>query len=107
MKKGQFAAGPVSPEGVEPLDYRGLQKLIADTRSALQKVEPAEIDALEGKDFVIPYGDMKLLFTTEGFLLSASLPNFYFHATTAYVILRAKGVPIGKRDYLGQFRMKR
>ena len=39
--------------------------------------------------------------------MSFSLPNFHFHATTAYDILRMKGVPIGKRDYLGQMRMKR
>jgi uncharacterized protein len=45
-------------------------------------------------------------FTAEGFLLSFSLPNFYFHATTAYAILRMKGVPIGKRDYIGQMRLK-
>ncbi len=42
----------------------------------------------------------------EDFLLSFSVPNFYFHATTAYDILRAKGVKVGKRDYLGVLRMK-
>jgi hypothetical protein len=45
-------------------------------------------------------------FTAEGFLLSFSLPNFYFHATTAYDILRTKGAPLGKRDFLGALRMK-
>ena len=45
-------------------------------------------------------------FSAEGFLLSFSLPNFYFHATTAYDILRSKGVPLGKRDFLGRMRMK-
>jgi hypothetical protein len=39
-------------------------------------------------------------------LLSFSLPNFHFHATTAYDILRSRGVPIGKRNYLGQLRLK-
>jgi hypothetical protein len=39
--------------------------------------------------------------------VSFSLPNFYFHATTAYDILRTKGVPLGKLDYLGQLRIKR
>jgi hypothetical protein len=48
---------------------------------------------------------MKLPFMAEGFLLSFSLPNFYFHATTAYDILRTKGVPLGKRDYLGKLRL--
>jgi hypothetical protein len=50
--------------------------------------------------------DFKMPFTAEGFLMSFSLPNFYFHATTAYDILRSKGVPLGKRDYMGQMRMK-
>ena len=45
---------------------------------------------------------MKMPFKAEGFLLSFSLPNFHFHATTAYDILRLKGVPLGKRDLHGQ-----
>jgi hypothetical protein len=44
-------------------------------------------------------------FVAEKFVLSFSLPNFYFHATTAYDILRMLGVKIGKMDYLGQMRM--
>jgi len=50
--------------------------------------------------------DMRQPFTAEGFLLSFSLPNFYFHATTAYDILRAKGVPLGKGDFMGALRLK-
>ena len=45
-------------------------------------------------------------FVVEGFLLSFSTPNLHFHATTAYDILRGKGVPLGKRDYMGQMRLK-
>lgn len=45
-------------------------------------------------------------FTAENFLLSFSLPNFFFHATTAYDILRHNGVAIGKRDFMGKPRMK-
>ena len=48
----------------------------------------------------------KLPFTAEGFLMSFSLPNFYFHATTAYDILRTNGVPLGKRDFMGRLKMK-
>jgi len=46
-------------------------------------------------------------FTAENFLLSFAQPNFYFHATTAYDLLREHGLPIGKRDFLGMPRMKR
>ena len=49
---------------------------------------------------------MVLPFTAEGFLMSFSLPNFFFHATTAYDILRMKGVALGKPDYLGRPRLK-
>ena len=102
VKKGQF--GP--PANLQPLDYRGLQKLVADTREALQRLQPAEINALEGRDVVFQIRDRQMPFTAESFLLSFSLPNFYFHATTAYDILRMKGVPLGKRDFLGQLRLK-
>ena len=87
-------------------DYRGLQKLVGDAQEALQKLTPAEVNALEGRDVVFQLRDFKMPFTAEGFLLSFSLPNFYFHAPTAYDILRMKGVPIGKRDYMGQMRLK-
>ena len=99
-----------SPDGAPPqgpaYDYRGLQQLVAEAQAALQKVTPAEVNALEGKDVIFQLRDFKMPFTAEGFLLSFSLPNFYFHATTAYDILRMKGVQIGKRDYMGQMRLK-
>jgi hypothetical protein len=94
------------PANLAALDYRGLQKLVADTREALQKLTPAEVNALEGRDVVFQIGNLKLPFTAEGFVLSFSLPNLHFHATTAYDILRMKGVPIGKRDFLPQLRLK-
>jgi hypothetical protein len=42
----------------------------------------------------------------EGFLMSFSLPNYFFHATTAYDILRHKGAPFGKRDFMGKMKLK-
>ena len=55
---------------------------------------------------IFEFRDLRLKFSAEGFLLSFSLPNFYFHATTAYDILRSKGVGVGKRNYLGTLRLK-
>jgi uncharacterized protein len=98
--------GLFQPGGKEAPDYASLQKLIADTLASLKAISPAEVNALEGKDVVFQLGERKLPFTAEGFLLSFSLPNFYFHATTAYDILRMKGVSLGKRNFLGQLRMK-
>ena len=100
--KGEFRP----PANLAALDYGGLEKLVADTRQALERLDRAEIDALEGRDVVFHIRDRQVPFTAEGFLLSFSLPNFYFHATTAYDILRTKGVPVGKRDFLGRLRMK-
>jgi hypothetical protein len=86
---------------------RGLQALVAQTREALEGWTPDAVNALGGRDVVFLLGDHKLPFTTEGFLMSFSLPNFYFHATTAYDILRTNGVPLGKRDFMGRLKMKK
>ena len=102
VKKGQF----LPPGQLAALDYPGLQKLVADARAALQKLTPAEVNALEGREVIFQIRDFKLPFTAEGFVLSFSLPNLHFHATTAYDILRMKGVPLGKRDYMGEMRLK-
>ena len=94
------------PAGPMDQDYAGLQKIVADARTELAKLSRESVDALQGKDVIFQLGDFKLPFTAEGFLMSFSLPNLHFHATTAYDILRMKGVPLGKRDYMGQMRMK-
>ena len=101
VKQGVF-----SPPSGPNHDYAGLQKLVADARDGLKKLTPDEVNALEGRDVVFQLRDLRLPFTAEGFLMSFSLPNFYFHAATAYDILRMKGVPLGKRDFMGQMRMK-
>ena len=100
-------AGVFSPSsGIGTLDYAGLQKLVADARSALQAMTPDEINALEGRDMVFQLGERQMPFTVPAFLMSFSIPNLHFHATTAYDILRQAGVPLGKRDYLGALPMK-
>ena len=101
-------SGVFNPPGkADPLDYAGLQKLVADTRAKLEALKPEDVNAHEGKDVAFQFGETKIPFTAETFVLSFSLPNFHFHATTAYDILRSRGVPIGKRDYMGRLRIKR
>lgn len=102
VKAGLFTP----PAQLPPLDYAGLQKAVTEAREALQQLAPADVNALEGKDVTFQTRDTKIPFTAEGFVQSFSLPNFYFHATTAYDILRSKGVPLGKRDFLGRMRLK-
>ncbi len=102
-------AGVFHPPAEMPAyTYAQLQGAIADTLSSLQKLTPAEVNALEGNDvmFEVVSMNMKMPFTATGFLMSFSLPNFFFHATTAYDILRSKGVPLGKLDFMGMPRMK-
>jgi hypothetical protein len=103
VKAGAF--GP--PTESRPLNYVQLQELVTEARATLGKLTAAEVSALEGTDVSFQIGDFKLPFTAENFVMSFSMPNFYFHATTAYDILRSKGVPVGKRDFMGEVRTKR
>ena len=98
-------AGAFAPPGPSTADYAGLQKLVSDAKEALEQVKAEEVNALEGKDVLFSVRDIKMPFKAEGFLMTFSMPNFHFHATTAYDILRSKGVPIGKRDYLGRMKL--
>ena len=67
--------------------------------------DPTTINATAGKTITFKLGANEMPFTAENFVLSFSLPNFYFHATTAYDILRMKGVKLGKMDFLGKLRV--
>ena len=103
--EGLERGGLNPPPSIEGLDYAGLQGLVQEAITGLEAVDKGAVDALSGKDMYFRMGDFELPFTTENFIMSFSLPNFYFHATTAYDILRMVGVPIGKMDYLGQMRV--
>lgn len=99
--------GSFSPDTAPaPETFAALKARIVDTLIALAMIDAAEIDALVGREMRFVRGERSLDFTAENFLLSFSQPNFYFHATTAYDILRWKGVQIGKRDYTGRLRTK-
>ena len=102
VRRGVFSPDMTPP----PESFAALKTRIADTRKALEMIEPTEIDAFVGRDMRFAVGERRLDFTAESFLLSFSQPNFYFHAATTYDILRWKGVRIGKRDFLGTMRTK-
>ena len=78
-----------------------LKARIAKTVAFIQTVPPEQIDGTEDKEIVIKRGDKETRYKGMQFLLGHALPNFYFHVTTTYNILRHNGVEIGKRDYLG------
>lgn len=79
-----------------------LKDRIAKTIEYLRSVKQSEIDGTEGKDISItfPNGNTRQ-FTGQSLLLGNSLPNFWFHTTTAYDIVRHCGVEVGKRDFMG------
>jgi len=81
--------------------FAQLQERIARTVAFLQGVKPEQIDGSEDKPIVLKAGPATLNFTGTSYLLGFVVPNFYFHVTTAYDILRHKGVGVGKLDYLG------
>jgi hypothetical protein len=62
-----------------------------------------DIASREGKSFTAPIGGEAFQYTPEEYSVRFSIPNFYFHLVTSYAILRAKGVNIGKLDYLARF----
>jgi hypothetical protein len=101
LQKGSF-----SPPSFDlDKDYAGLQALVAEAREGLAGLDKAQVEALAENSVVFKLGKNELPFTNQNFLLSFSLPNFYFHATTTYDILRMLGVPLGKMHFLGQMKV--
>lgn len=97
--------GQVSPDRADPpASLAELADRLGLACQALDTVSREAVDALRERPVVFAVGESKLHFTGETYLLSFAQPNFFFHATTAYGILRHLGVPIGKGDFLGQLR---
>ena len=100
-------AGVFGPDMAEPpASYDGLHAKLTEAEDFLRALDPAELDSLADGPMRFEFGEYNVPFTPTDFLLSFSQPNFFFHATTAYGILRANGVPVGKLDYLGAMRTK-
>jgi hypothetical protein len=78
-----------------------LQERLAKTVNFLESIEPEQIDGSEEREVVLKLRNGEMRFTGQAYLLSFVLPNFFFHMTTAYDILRHNGVEIGKMDFLG------
>jgi hypothetical protein len=82
-----------------------LKARIAKTLDFVSSVEAAEIEGSEDRQVTLTIGGKPRTFGGQRYLLHFALPNFYFHVTTAYDILRHKGVPLGKRDFMGAGRL--
>lgn len=103
--KGLQAGVFEPPPAMDPLDFAGLQGLVDEAMAFCAAQTPEAVNALAEGPMVFRVRGREMPFTTDNFLLSFSLPNVYFHATTTYSILRHLGVPLGKMDYLGQLRL--
>lgn len=79
-----------------------LKARIAKTIAFIETIRPEQIDGSEEKDITVKLGKQEYRFRGMQYLLNWALPNFYFHATTAYNILRHNGVEIGKKDFVGE-----
>ena len=89
-----------------PDNLAGLSAKLHDADAFLAALDPAEVDGFVGRDMRFEFKDRRMEFSAEHFLLSFAQPNFYFHAATAYDILRAQGLAIGKRDFMGMPRIR-
>ncbi len=78
-----------------------LQARIAKAIDFVKGFKPEQIDGSEDREVIFKTARGEMTFTGQQFLLNFSLPNFYFHETTAYNILRSIGVEVGKRDFMG------
>ena len=94
--------------GVEVPKHDDTEKTFADLKARLAKTvafvqsfKPSEIDGSEDRDIRLTLGEHTMSFKGQPYLVHFVLPNFYFHCTTAYDILRHGGVELGKRDFIG------
>lgn len=94
--------------GAEPMNlddkaasFDDLKVLIAKTLEFLKSVDARKMDGAQDRDITFPAGDRKQTMNGSDYLVHYSMPNFYFHVTTAYDILRNNGLEIGKSDFMG------
>jgi hypothetical protein len=82
--------------------FPDLRGRIARTIAHVKAIEDAAIDGSEGRDINLTVGGQPMNFRGQTYLVNFALPNFYFHVSAAYAILRHAGLAIGKRDFIGQ-----
>jgi len=95
--------------GIDPPRYEDKESSFAELFSRIEKtiafmtsVKPEQIDGSEARTITLKVRDQTITFTGLVYLLNYAQPNFYFHVTTAYGILRHNGVELGKPDFLGK-----
>lgn len=104
----QLPGGEFTPDfSAVPDSWDAMRAQVAATLDALAAVTPEQLEDVADSTVAFVFGGKRLMeLTGQNFLLSFSQPNVYFHAATFYDILRMKGVPLGKRDFMGAVRIK-
>lgn len=103
VRNAEFAP----PRGVFPDTFAACRELLAGAVATLETVSEDEAESWIGRPMTFNLPGLTLPFLADQFLLSFSQPNYLFHAATVYDILRMRGVPLGKRDFLGRLRVER
>ena len=99
-------AGVYSPDiNPPPTSFAALREKLAAATQFMKGLDEAEMERFVGQPMRFEFKENRLDFTADQFLLSFSQPNFYFHAATAYNILRMKGVGVGKMNFMGRMRL--
>ena len=86
----------------DEMTFDQLKARIGKTLAFIESVPPAAMQGAETRDIVLKIGGREMRFDGRTYLLHFALPNFFFHVTTAYDILRANGIEVGKGDFMGR-----
>ncbi len=105
-----FAKGcPARLAGIDPPKYEDTEKTFPEllaridrTAEFLKTLKPEQIDGQEARTITMTIGGNPMTFAGQPYLLHFAIPNFFFHVTTAYAILRENGIDVGKRDFVPQ-----
>jgi uncharacterized protein len=94
--------------GSEPAKFEDVEKTLPELKTRVEKtlaylatLDAKRIDSMSGREIVFPVGPNKMKMVAELYVMHFALPNFFFHLTAAYAILRHCGIDIGKRDFMG------
>jgi len=99
---GRLAGGEIPKFEDNEKTFEELKARIAKTLAYLSTLDAKAIDGAAGRILEFPIGPNKMKMEISAYALRFALPNFYFHSSTAYNILRENGVELGKRDFMGQ-----
>jgi hypothetical protein len=103
VKNGMARLAGVEPPKFDDNEstFAELQERIAKTIAFAKSIKPEQVDGTEAKEIKFSIREWNFEFVGDQYLMTWIIPNFYFHVTTAYNILRHNGVEIGKSDFLG------